>query len=258
MSPPRKRREEEAIRLQGAPDLGRAPGRSLVHCSASAETARSRLAGAKGRSLLVADDGGAAARASRRSRRTTRSTWPEAASRSARSGQRAADIGGEREMAVDGRQALDQVVGGAARRKSRRHRVASARRRRGEEGRSKMWVGPAMSGVMASQSLSKSRPAGASRSHKRVAVRRVAASRRSGLSSDEGRSSATPEPAPRLAGTPAPAAARSAASLDLALPPHCLACERRVASEGTLCAACWGAAADREALLRATRHSVRL
>jgi ComF family protein len=27
---------------------------------------------------------------------------------------------------------------------------------------------------------------------------------------------------------------------DLALPPHCLACERRVASAGTLCAACWG------------------
>jgi ComF family protein len=27
---------------------------------------------------------------------------------------------------------------------------------------------------------------------------------------------------------------------DLALPPHCLACERRVASPGTLCATCWG------------------
>jgi ComF family protein len=28
--------------------------------------------------------------------------------------------------------------------------------------------------------------------------------------------------------------------IDVALPPHCLACERRVASEGTLCADCWG------------------
>src|SRR5204863_8969405 len=47
------------------------------------------------------------------------------------------------------------------------------------------------------------------------------------------------------AGTPGKRIAAGARTLagriaDVALPPHCLACGKRVANAGTLCAVCWG------------------
>ena len=216
----------------------RAPGRSLTQCSASAETTRSRLAGREGqasprrrrrRDAVRAKGFGKVGRGGRPYR-----PGRSAASRSARSGSGLPISAASGKWRLHRGEAVDQVVGDGgeqeigARRRAARARGGAARSRRASvEDVERAGHAPSL-WVLAAARASKPRPDAAVRGRCDAASPRSRRCARLGLM--RGDLPASHEPAGRLRQARAGLRMLGARLADLALPPHCLACERPVAS----------------------------